>query len=99
MNEKLLRFLMKCPLIWRLAAKKAAVLPHSLGNCIACVGLKRIMYEKHVAFMVLSGQVICRNCNLPIWKWNKKPVCLHKKPPIKPTLEPQPRYTIIPTDF
>ncbi len=87
-NERLLRRMLKLPLLWRLAYRlviKYARHDEDSGLCLVCAAADRRTKNKHVATMNIARQLQCKKCGLAFSAWPNRPRCSGK--PLKPYVE------------
>lgn len=88
-RAKLLQRMLGWPIVWRLAAKAALLIPHEPvdAECVACFAKARIERDRHKPTMTTARQLVCRECGLSVSDWKRKPLCRHK--PLWPTPPPR----------
>jgi len=74
------------PLIWQLAARYAATLPHEQVDeiCLPCLARTRRARDVHKAKMDSRRQIICAKCGVPMTEWGRKPLCRGLKSYVPP---------------
>lgn len=78
----LVRRMLSFPLLWRVAAAAAQLIPHVAvdADCLACAGKARRALRRHEPTMSVKRQFYCRKCGLSLSEWGRKPKCSNKRP-------------------
>ncbi len=80
-NERLLRRMLKLPLLWRLAYRlviKYARHDEDRGACLLCAAQDRYNKHTHELTMNLTRQLQCKKCGLSFSAWPQRPRCSGK---------------------